>query len=85
MKDYFMLKRFATDETLHSTMARLRGKYTILALKERRSKNPDQAKIIFLRNRGMEISVKMRRALSDPMEAKEKAIKLYIKELNQLD
>lgn len=79
-----MFKRFAVDETLHSTMARLRGQYTILALKERRSNKPDLAKIISFRKRGMEISVKMRRALSDPMEAKEKAIRYYIAELREL-
>ena len=79
-----MLKRFAVDETLYSTMGRLRGKYAILTVKELRLLKPDEAKIIAFRQRGRALSVKMRYILSDPLKEKEKAIKDYVKELHRL-
>ena len=80
-----MLRRFALDETLHSTMARLRGKYTILVVKEMHSQIPDQDKIASLRKRGIEISIKMRFILSDSMEEKERATTEYRNELRNLN
>ena len=86
MKDFFMMKQFVIDELLYSPMARLRGKYCIIRIREARSQKPNQTKIDTWRKRGIEISIKMRTILSD-LSLKEKQIanKGYRKELKQLN
>jgi hypothetical protein len=84
MEDHFMLNQFATDETLNSTLSRLRGKLAILAVKEGLSVSPDQEKIRGFRNRSLELSKLVRSIFTKSQEEKEMAIKLYMKELNEL-
>jgi len=85
MKDPFMLDKFATDEVLHSTLTRLRGKYSVLAVMENVNKVPNQGNIEKWNKRGKEISQVMDDMIAASVELKKSAIKIYSKELRLLN
>ena len=80
-----MLDKFATDEVLHSTLIRLRGKYSVLAVMENVNKVPNHENIEKWNKRGKEISQVMDDMIAASMELKKSAIKIYSKELRLLN
>jgi hypothetical protein len=85
MRDSFMMEEFATDEVLHSTLTRLRGRYGVLAVMENTKPIPDAGKIEQYEIRTTEISLLMDALIKAPLEVKNRAIKLYSQELRTLN
>ena|SRR5260221_11082675 len=83
-KDPFMLERFATEEVLHSTLTRLRGRYSVLTVLEKNKERPNVERIDYYRSRISEISAFMDAIINSPIDEKKIAIKLYSKELRTL-
>jgi hypothetical protein len=84
-KDPFMMERFATEEVLHSTLTRLRGKYSVLYVMENTQENPNAGRIEQYKKRSVELSRLMDQMLTATIEEKKIAIKLYSKELRTLN
>ena len=80
-----MLDTFATTEVLHSTMTRLRGKYSVLYVMENTKKNPNTSKIDQYKRRSVELSRLMDEMITATLEDKKYAIKIYSKELQHLN
>lgn len=80
-----MLDRFATEEVLHSTMTRLRGKYSVLSVMEKIQKNPNITKIDRYKKRTEELSLLMDKMFDLTIDKKKLAIKFYSKELRSLN
>lgn len=80
-----MLDQFATEEVLHSTMTRLRGKYSVLYVMEKTQRHPNTTKIEQYRKRSKELSLLMDQMLDFTIEKKKTAIKLFSKELRTLN
>lgn len=80
-----MLERFALEEVLHSTLTRLRGKYSVLSVMESSRKKPDVSKINHYTKRSREITVLMDTIIDAPVEIKKSTIKEFSKELRTLN
>lgn len=80
-----MFDRFATEEVLHSTMTRLRGKYSVLSVMEKIKKNPNTVKIEQYKKRAIELSRLMDQMFNATIAKKKTAIKKFAKELRFLN
>jgi hypothetical protein len=85
MNDPFMLDVFATTEVLHSTLIRLRGKYSVFVTLEKYGREPDAAKIDLWNKRTTELTLLIDEMITATLEDKKSAIKIYSKELRHLN
>jgi hypothetical protein len=81
---YFMIKQFGEDEALNSIMAKLRGKYAVLAYEEQNKPNPNQEKITRLMQHSMAVHAHLRTVFTESDEQKSRAIEKYNRELLKL-